>query len=107
MLQETKIQAFVPAKCNDLLQDKLALGTTCSITHFDVERYKDDDKFRTVLNEYRLIFGEDTKVKLLDEKETNFPDDTFDFYDHADLRKVANVNTYLTGNLFVHSIITL
>lgn len=88
------------------MQDKLALGTICSITHFDVEKYKGDDKFRTVINEYRLIFGEDTKVKHLDEKECKLPEDTFDFYDHADFRKIANVNTYLTSNKHLSFIIS-
>lgn len=80
-----------------MLDHRLALGNVCSITNFDVEMYKSDDKFRTVMHEYRLIFGEDTKVKHLDEKEAKLPDDTFDFYDHDDLLKIANENVYLTG----------
>lgn len=79
----------------------------CSITNFDVDRYKEEDKFRTVLNDYRLIFGEDTKVKILDENESKFPEDTFDFYYHVELLKIANVNTYLIGNLFVYFTISV
>lgn len=59
------------------------MGNVCSITNFDVEKYKPDDKFRCVLNDYHLIFGEDTKVKHVDGKEDKLPHDTFDFYDHA------------------------
>lgn len=61
------------------------MGNVCSITHFDVEQYKKDEKFRTVVINYRLIFGKDTKIKLLEENNSEFPYDTFDFYDHADL----------------------
>lgn len=75
------------------------MSNVCTITNFDVEQYKPDEKFRTILNEYRLIFGEDTKVKLLEEQDSTFPEDTFDFNDHADLMNIANQNVYLTGKL--------
>lgn len=61
------------------------------------KKYKADEKFRCVLNSYRLVFGDDTKVKILDEKEAKLPTDTFDFYDHGDLLQIANQNVYLTG----------
>lgn len=97
IIQERKIHAFVPAKCNDELEPKLSVGNICSITNFDVENYKPGDKFRCVFNEQRLQFSEDTKVKVLEDKDGKFPQDIFDFYDLADLKSIAGINVYLTG----------
>lgn len=95
--QETKIHGFIPAKCNDALELNLALGNICSITNFDVELYKPDEKFRCTLNNYRLVLADDTNVKQLEDKDSKFSPDTFDFYNHADLKSIAGINVYLTG----------
>lgn len=98
--QKTNIHAFIPVKCNDELEGKLSIGNIFRITNFDVEHYKPDDKFRCVLNDNWLQFSEETKVKLLKENDDKFTQDYFDFYDHTDLKSIAGINVYLTGNMY-------
>ncbi|KAK1397388.1 hypothetical protein POM88_007251 [Heracleum sosnowskyi] len=94
--KENKIHGFVPAKCADDLEIKLKVGSVCSITNFDVQPYKSEDKFRCTQNENHLVFNNNTKVKDVEEKGTTIANESFDFYDHTDLDSIKNLNVYLT-----------
>ncbi|KAK1369263.1 hypothetical protein POM88_035355 [Heracleum sosnowskyi] len=94
--KENKIQAFVPAKCVDDLENKLKVGSVCSITNFDVQPYKSQEKFRCAQNENHLILNINTKVRDVEEKGNTIPQESFDFYDHAELDGIKNVNVNLT-----------
>ncbi|KAK1390084.1 hypothetical protein POM88_018262 [Heracleum sosnowskyi] len=94
--KENKIQAFVPAKCVDDLENKLKVGSVCSITNFDVQPYKSQEKFRSAQNENHLILNINTKVRDVEEKGNTIPQESFDFYDHAELDGIKNVNVNLT-----------
>lgn len=95
--QETKIHAFVPAKSAHDIGLKLSVGRIYSITNFDVETYKPEEKFRCVQLPYHIILKEYTKVKDVEDDGSTFPEDAFDFYDHSELLQIANKNVYLTG----------
>ncbi|KAK1391365.1 hypothetical protein POM88_010421 [Heracleum sosnowskyi] len=94
--KENKIQAFVPAKFVDDLENKLKVGSVCSITNFDVQPYKSQEKFRSAQNENHLILNINTKVRDVEEKGNTIPQESFDFYDHAELDGIKNVNVNLT-----------
>ncbi|KAK1370861.1 hypothetical protein POM88_036953 [Heracleum sosnowskyi] len=83
-------------KYDDFLKSKLKVGSVCSITNFDVQPYKSEEKFRCAQNENHLILNIHTKVREVEEKGTTIPNESFDFYDHAELDGIKNVNVCLT-----------
>ncbi|KAK1363372.1 hypothetical protein POM88_038933 [Heracleum sosnowskyi] len=48
-------------------------------------------------NENQLILNINTKVRDVEEKGNTIPQESFDFYDHAELDGIKNVNVNLTG----------
>ncbi|KAK1368803.1 hypothetical protein POM88_034895 [Heracleum sosnowskyi] len=94
--KDVKIHAFISGNCADDLELHLRVGNVCSITNFDVQTYKTEDKFRCVDNDMHLTFKKDTKIKDIEEKGQTIPLECFDFYDHNELIKIANKNVYLT-----------
>lgn len=96
-MQETKIHAFIPAKSADQHDLDLRLGKICIITNFMVQEYKQEEKFRPVHNDNQLVFSNSTRIKVLDDKDKDFPTDSFDFYDHSELKELANNTPFLLG----------
>ncbi|KAK1385784.1 hypothetical protein POM88_023519 [Heracleum sosnowskyi] len=67
------------------------------------EHYNDESKsaafqrnIRCLRHDKHLIFSKDTKIDETEEKGTSIPYETFDFYDHGELRSPADQKTYLT-----------
>lgn len=60
--------------------------------------YKNDDKFRCIQKDIHIVLGDNTEIKPMDENEVSIEHAWFDFYDLADLKPLANQNTYLTGS---------
>lgn len=93
--QESRIHAFVPGKCADQHELNLRVGNLCIITNFTVQPYKLEDKFRCVQNDNSLIFSNDTKIRVVEDKGNLFPNEIFDFYEHSELQKLGNKTVYL------------
>ncbi|KAK1356508.1 hypothetical protein POM88_049764 [Heracleum sosnowskyi] len=93
--QENKMHAFIPGNCADQHEYKLCVGKLYIIANFTVQPYKQEDKFRPVLNDNQIILSNETKIRDIEDKGIPFPNDVFDFYDHNELEKPQNNNMYL------------
>lgn len=97
LLYESKIHAFIPAKCAQQHEQSLREGKICFIKNFTVQKYKEDDKFRPVHEENQLILSSETIIKEVEGKLNTFPKDAFDFYEHSELKDIADKTLYLIG----------
>ncbi|XP_074340611.1 replication protein A 70 kDa DNA-binding subunit E-like isoform X2 [Apium graveolens] len=93
--RNSRIHAFVPAKCEDEHYMKLKVGNVYSISRFIYQQYKKDFKYQLVRGDYQLMFSNDTNIKKLDATDTEINDNAFDFFDHADLKNLAKQTAYL------------
>ena len=57
------------------------------INNFTVQPYNTDEKFRVVRNDVNLIFSTEIKVKDIEEDNCVGKIETFDFYNHDELKK--------------------
>lgn len=102
------MHAFIPGNLSDKMSRFIELGRIYMLRNFQVKDYTEKDKFRVVHMDRQIIFTQDTKVKEVDESEIYIPQNMFDLYEFADLKKMAGQQLYLTGlllkQLFKHFI---
>ncbi|WOG92056.1 hypothetical protein DCAR_0311313 [Daucus carota subsp. sativus] len=91
-----RIHAFVPTKCAEEFQYQLYLGKMFSIKNFDVQHYKQTDKFRFLRKDTQLVFSKETKIQELPDDGVTIPVDGFDFYDLSQLEELTKQTTYLS-----------
>ena len=96
-MQGQRIHAFVPTKCAEEFQYQLYLGKMFSIKNFDVQHYKQTDKFRFLRKDTQLVFSKETKIQELPDDGVTIPVDGFDFYDLSQLEELTKQTTYLSG----------
>ena len=92
-MQCQRIHAFVPTKCAEEFQYQLHLGRVFSINHFDVQLYKQSDKYRMLRNPTQLVFSNDIKIQELVDDGVTIPLDGFDFYDLSQLEELTKQTT--------------
>ncbi|KAL1808906.1 hypothetical protein ACET3Z_025896 [Daucus carota] len=97
------IHAFIPAASAHDLERQIKVGTVNVITGFTVQAYKDSDKFKIVQRDVQLIFSNDTKIQQVEDKGTNIPKDMFDFYDHSQVKDLAD-QTNVIGIMTDHEV---
>lgn len=97
-MQNNKIHAFIPGQNVDKFEEKIIVPNLFIVSDFEVQAYKADDKFRCLHNTKQLIFDGETKMKDIEDDNSIAKEEVFDFYDHADLKNIADKNLYLTGN---------
>ncbi|KAL1818684.1 hypothetical protein ACET3Z_013553 [Daucus carota] len=87
-----RIHAFVPTKCAEEFQYQLHLGRVFSINHFDVQLYKQSDKYRMLRNPTQLVFSNDTKIQELVDDGVTIPlDDVVGIIkDYGNIRDLRN-----------------
>lgn len=93
------MQAYVPATMSDRMARLIQLGKIYILYNFQVKEYVDKDKFRPVKIDRQIVLTVDTKVKEVAESEIFIPQNTFDFYDFADLMSVAKQYQFLVGKI--------
>ena len=98
-MQGHRIHGFVPTKCAEEFQFILSVGKVYSIKNFDVQIYKQTEKFRVLRNATQLVFNQDTIIQQLADDGVTIPANAFDFYDHSQLEELSKQTTYLAGNL--------
>ncbi|KAL1811212.1 hypothetical protein ACET3Z_021277 [Daucus carota] len=91
-----KIHAFIPGQNVDKFEEKIIVPNLFIVSDFEVQAYKADDKFRCLHNTKQLIFDGETKMKDIEDDNSIAKEEVFDFYDHADLKNIADKNLYLT-----------
>lgn len=94
------MQAYIPASMSDRMARVIELGKIYLIRNFEVKEYLDKDKFRVVQSDRQIIFTIDTKLKELPENEVFILQNTFDFYQFADLNNMATQFHNLVGTSF-------
>ncbi|KAL1831956.1 hypothetical protein ACET3Z_001607 [Daucus carota] len=97
------IHAFIPAASAHDLERQIKVGTVNIITGFTVQAYKDSDKFKIVQRAVQLIFSNDTKIQQVEDKGTKIPNEMFDFYDHSQVKDLAD-QTNVIGIMTDHEI---
>lgn len=95
------MHAFIPALCAHDLERKIIVGGVYIISFFIVQAYLKTDKYRCVRAPNQLLFSKDTKIVQVDETRSKIATEHFDFYDHSELRALADQTTYMIG---LHSI---
>ncbi|KAK1382871.1 hypothetical protein POM88_020606 [Heracleum sosnowskyi] len=93
---QTRIHAFVPGLCVDDLEEKMIVGKVYTIKNFTVQNYKATDIFRCVRTDRQLIFSKETHIEDVEENGSKIQVEGFDFYEHSQLRTLAQQKTYLT-----------
>ena len=68
-----------------------------------MQAYKDSDKFKIVQRAVQLIFSNDTKIQQVEDKGTKIPNEMFDFYDHSQVKDLADQTSFLIGLDFFKS----
>ena len=96
-MQGQRIHAFVPTKCAEEFQYQLYLDRVFSIQNFDVQQYKQSDKFRFLRKDTQLVLNTETKIQELPDDGVTIPMDGFDFYDLTQLEDLTKQTTYLSG----------
>ncbi|WOH00717.1 hypothetical protein DCAR_0520091 [Daucus carota subsp. sativus] len=91
-----KIHAFIPGQNVDKFEEKIIVPNLFIVSDFEVQAYKADDKFRCLHNTKQLIFDGETKMKDIEDDNSIAKEEVFDFYDHADLKNIADKNLHLT-----------
>uniref|UniRef100_A0A165A0B4 Uncharacterized protein n=1 Tax=Daucus carota subsp. sativus TaxID=79200 RepID=A0A165A0B4_DAUCS len=71
------------------------VGRVYSIKNFDVQIYKQTEKFRVLRNATQLVFNQDTICQQLADDGVTIPANAFDFYDHSQLEELSKQTTYL------------
>ena len=96
------IHAFIPGEYGKKFINKLTVESLYVINNFTVRHYNTDEKFRVVRNDVNLIFStEIIKVKDIEEDNCVRKIQTFDFFDHDELKKTYyKCNVYLTSIKF-------
>ncbi|KAK1376044.1 hypothetical protein POM88_032237 [Heracleum sosnowskyi] len=94
--EQSRIHAFVPGLCVDDLEEKLIVGKVYTIKNFTVQNYTTTDIFRCVRNDRQLIFSKETHIEDVEENGSKIQVEGFDFYEHSQLRTLAQQKTYLT-----------
>nr|XP_017245396.1 PREDICTED: uncharacterized protein LOC108217055 [Daucus carota subsp. sativus] len=99
LLQDDKnnqMHAFIPAVCAHDLEWKIIVGGVYVISVFTVQAYLSSDKFRCVRSPNQLVFSKNTKIMKIEEAGSKIAVEFFDFYDHSELKPLANQTTYMT-----------
>ncbi|XP_063939643.1 uncharacterized protein LOC135148407 [Daucus carota subsp. sativus] len=91
-----RIHAFVPTKCAEEFQYQLYLGKLFSIKNFDVQHYKQTDKFRFLRKDTQLVFSKEMEIQELPDDGVTIPADGFDFYDLSQMEELTKQTTYLS-----------
>lgn len=89
--------AFVPGIVLEKHEDILLLGNICSFYNFSVKNYRNDEKFRCIQSDKKIILTNYTEVKIINEDQMLIQNNMFNFYDQSELDKIASDNVYLTG----------
>ncbi|WOG87093.1 hypothetical protein DCAR_0206315 [Daucus carota subsp. sativus] len=98
LLQDDKnnqMHAFIPAVCAHDLERKIIVGGVYVISVFTVQAYPSTDKFRCVRSPNQLLFSKNTKIIKIEETGSKIAAEFFDFYDHSELKPLANQTTYM------------
>lgn len=97
MLQNCRLQAFVPATVAYKFKRLIEEGKFYVIKNFQVKDYTELEKFRAVQMDKQIVFTNDTKVKDVEETEIFIPRNSFDFFDFGDLIQMSKQSLYLAG----------
>lgn len=91
------MHAWVPAALSDKMERLVEEGKLYLIKNFQVQNYEEKAKYRAVQMDRQIVFTADTKLKEIEETDIFIPKNSFDLYEYADLKKVADQDLYLTG----------
>ncbi|KAK1353899.1 hypothetical protein POM88_052264 [Heracleum sosnowskyi] len=91
-----RMHAFVPGGLADKISRMFKVGKLYILKNSQVKEYTEQDKFRAIHMNRKIVFTADTKLKAIDENEIHIPGNMFDLYEFADLKKMATQTLYLT-----------
>ncbi|KAL1820507.1 hypothetical protein ACET3Z_015376 [Daucus carota] len=94
-----RMHAWVPAALSDKMERLVEEGKLYLIKNFQVQNYEEKAKYRAVQMDRQIVFTADTKLKEIEETDIFIPKNSFDLYEYADLKKVADQDLYLTDVL--------
>ncbi|KAL1830259.1 hypothetical protein ACET3Z_008671 [Daucus carota] len=92
-----RMHAWVPAALSDKMERLVEEGKLYLIKNFQVQNFEEKAKYRAVQMDRQIVFTADTKLKEIEETDIFIPKNSFDLYEYADLKKVADQDLYLTG----------